>query len=236
MSETDSIRRVQDYNDSRRRLRSQTEGPEAARRELADAMRDLQDLLASGGGRESMLREVAAQMRASTEALQRDGRDETRAEYQTPAEMIPGMRDFHDRSPIVGLANPIAPPIEFSPEHENGRILGHGAFRKIHEGAPGIVHGGLLAAVLDELLGLATGLSDTPGMTGTLTIRYHRPTRTEAPIQLEARLDSVEGRRMQVSGECVVDGERTASAEGLFIAVDTAKFAAFEAARRERDL
>ena len=39
---------------------------------------------------------------------------------------------------------------------------------------PGLVHGGVSALILDQLLGEAAGAGGKPGMTGTLTLRYRR--------------------------------------------------------------
>ena len=55
-----------------------------------------------------------------------------------------------------------------------------------YEGPPGCVHGGVIALVFDELLGAANIAAGSPGMTGTLTIRYREPT----PIRTEIRLES----------------------------------------------
>ena len=45
-----------------------------------------------------------------------------------------------------------------------------------YEGPPGLVHGGVLALVLDQMLGEAAGAGGKPGMTGTLTLRYRQGT------------------------------------------------------------
>ena len=110
---------------------------------------------------------------------------------------------------------------------------GHCEFNRSHEGGPGLVHGGFLAALLDEALGMVTVYSGSAGMTGEYTVRYHAPTRIKVPLRFEARYEGREGRKLTVSADLWDGDTLTVSATGIFIAVDGAKFAAFAAARAE---
>ena len=102
------------------------------------------------------------------------------------------------------------------------------------EGGPGLVHGGFLAALLDEALGVVTVYSGSSGMTGEYTVRYLRPTRIKVPLTFEARFDRLEGRKIYVSAELRDGDDVTVTATGTFIAVDPSKFEAFFAERKER--
>ena len=82
---------------------------------------------------------------------------------------------FFDHSPLIGLSNPLSPPIELRAEPDRRSVSGRADFGSAYEGPPGCVHGGYVAAAFDEVLGFANALSGTPGMTGTLTVRYRRP-------------------------------------------------------------
>ena len=147
---------------------------------------------------------------------------------------VTGMETFHDRSPVVGLANPLAPPARYEQHADEHCVRGEVEFGSTFEGAPGIVHGGFLAALLDEVLGVATSYSGDPGMTREYTLRYHHPTRIKVPLRFEARFDRREGRKIFVSAD-VWDGEtKTVTAQGLFIAVDLSRFEALQAQRDER--
>ncbi|MGH9302431.1 MAG: PaaI family thioesterase, partial [Acidimicrobiales bacterium] len=79
-----------------------------------------------------------------------------------------------DHSPMLGLANPLAPPIRV--DLVDDVVVGKVHFGSAYEGPPGCVHGGFLAAAFDEVLGMTQSMSGRPGMTGTLSIRYRRPT------------------------------------------------------------
>ncbi len=126
--------------------------------------------------------------------------------------------DYLPRSPLVGEVSPLAPPIEWA--YTDGRIVGHGVFHAAYEGPPGYVHGGWVALTFDEILGMANIASGHPGMTGTLKVRYLRPTPLHRRVDLEGWTERVEGRRIKALGRMTVDGEVTAEAEGLFVTID----------------
>ena len=126
-----------------------------------------------------------------------------------------------DDSPIVGLANPLAPPVHI--EILSEKVVGWATFGEQYEGPPGYVHGGYVAAAFDDVLGMAQSLGGQPGMTGRLTIHYRRPHPLHTKIRYEAWLERVDGRKTIVAGASY-DGETLlGQAEGLFIAVDFAK-------------
>lgn len=138
-------------------------------------------------------------------------------------------RAFFDHSPIIGGANPLAPPLRL--EVRGGAIHGHARFGAAYEGPPSSVHGGYVAAAFDEVLGMAQSLGGNPGMTGTLTVRYRRPTPLHTDLRFEATLDRQEGRKLFTSGRLFAGDDLTAEAEGIFISVDFAKIAAMMARR-----
>ncbi len=134
-----------------------------------------------------------------------------------------------DHSPMLGLANPLAPPIRV--DLVDDVVVGKVHFGSAYEGPPGCVHGGFLAAAFDEVLGMTQSMSGRPGMTGTLSIRYRRPTPLHHDLVFEGRLLSVSGRKISTRGVCLADGEMTAEADGLFISVDLSKMGELYEAR-----
>ncbi len=215
------------------RFRSETgaEAPNAeAKRAFANALREiLEELGATTAPPEAF--------EADTARLHRLAR-EFRKFPPTPPESslgVPtGMETFQDRSPIVGFANPLAPPARYEHHPDERCVRGEVEFGKAFEGAPGIVHGGFLAALLDEVLGVATSYSGDPGMTGEYTIRYHHPTRIKVPLRFESRFDRREGRKIFVSANLWDGDTKTVTATGTFIAVDMSRFADLQAQRDER--
>ena len=137
---------------------------------------------------------------------------------------------FFDHSPVMGMANPLAAPLKL--EVRDGVVYGSVRFGAAYEGPPGSVHGGYVACAFDEVLGLAQSVGGNPGMTGTLTVRYRRPTPLLTDLRFEARLDRTERRKIFCSGELYAPDGLCAEAEGIFISVDLAKIADLMEKRR----
>ena len=136
-----------------------------------------------------------------------------------------------DHSPFIGLANPLSPPMILS--HRDDRVVADVTFGRAYEGPPGCVHGGLVAAAFDELLGAAQSLSGTQGMTAHLEVDYRLPTPLGVPLRLTGWLDRREGRKIWARATMHAGDTLTAEAEGLFIAFDTERFQALLRARQE---
>lgn len=137
-----------------------------------------------------------------------------------------------DFSPLLGRANPLAPPMEFYLDEDGPKVCADVTFGHAYEGPPGHVHGGLIAAALDELLGATQALSGSPGMTAQLDVSYRAPTPLHVPLRLESTLDNVVGRKIYTSGRVYNGDTLCAEATGLFISID---FAAIAAMRVDRD-
>ncbi|GAC1536805.1 MAG: PaaI family thioesterase [Acidimicrobiales bacterium] len=136
---------------------------------------------------------------------------------------------FLDNSPVMGEANPLAPPLKIS--IDGATVVGTVRFGSAYEGPPGCVHGGWIAATFDEVLGTTQGLTGLMGMTGTLSVRYKKPTPLHHELRFEGELVRQEGRKIYTIGRCFADGRLTAEADALFISVDFSKIAALFADR-----
>lgn len=139
---------------------------------------------------------------------------------------------FFDHSPMLGQANPLAPPIRLWLEGD--RILGTATFGAAYEGPPGCVHGGYVAAAFDEVLGSTQSLSGSPGMTGRLTVHYRKPTPLQTELRFVGWIEDVTGRKILTRGELWAGDLLCAEAEGLFISIDLTKFADMKAERDQR--
>ncbi len=219
-----------------REARAQLEnapGTWPAKRELAEAIRELTACLAETDAPEGELLAIAEQVR--TAARRFSGQPEM-IDPPGVAEMslAGGMEVFRDRSPIVGQANPLAPPATLAADHDTKMVYGEVFFGPAYQGAPGCVHGGFVAAVFDEALGMATVFSGRPGMTGWIRVSYKRPTPLETDLGIVARMDGVEGRKIRTSAELIAGDEVVAEATGLFISIPLEKFAELKQAERDR--
>lgn len=91
-----------------------------------------------------------------------------------------------------------------------------------YEGPPGAVHGGIVAAYLDEILGGAVvRATGRPAVTGELTVRYVRPVPSDMPLLGRGRLVTDHGRYVDVEGslEELEGGRVVATARGRFFPV-----------------
>jgi acyl-coenzyme A thioesterase PaaI-like protein len=118
---------------------------------------------------------------------------------------------------VVGLRNPIAVPLQIVQDKVVGRASAEFELNALYEGPPGQVHGGVVALVLDQVFGEAAAAGGTPGMTGTLTLRYVLNTPL-GPCSAAAWVDRRDGVKTVVKGELRrADGTVTVTAEGIFI-------------------
>ncbi|GHO74491.1 acyl-CoA thioesterase [Ktedonobacter sp. SOSP1-85] len=93
-----------------------------------------------------------------------------------------------------------------------------------HQGFPGVIHGGIVAAVLDEALNRTTMLTDTPAwtMTGRLDVRYRRYVPYGPLLRVRAKLGLQRGRMSQASGYLTLAEDESvvlAEAHGTFMAL-----------------
>lgn len=120
-------------------------------------------------------------------------------------------------SPALGRRNPVAPTIEV--EVSDDKVVhGTATFTEPYGGPPfDTCHGGVIALVYDDIVGLAAMVGAGGGMTARLTVNYRRPTPLYRPITLRAWLEEHEGRKFVARGEMRLDGELLSEADGLFI-------------------
>lgn len=116
---------------------------------------------------------------------------------------------------VVGLRNAVAPPLHIRREPD-GLVWADVELGMAYEGPAGLTHGGVSALLLDQVLGEAAEHGGAPGMTGTLTVRYRRPTPL-GKLHAEARVDRIEGVKTFVTGHIAGPDGVCVEAEGIFI-------------------
>lgn len=139
---------------------------------------------------------------------------------------------FFDHSPMLGAANPLAPPIEMWLEDDH--LAGRATFGAAYEGPPGCVHGGYVAAAFDEVLGSTQSMSGQSGMTARLVVQYRAPTPLHTELRFVGRLGGVDGRKITTTGELWAGDTLCAEAEGLFVSFPPGRFAELKARREGR--
>ncbi len=118
---------------------------------------------------------------------------------------------------VSGFANPMGIAITCRREGEDA--VASVSFGAAFEGAPGRAHGGVVAAVFDDVMGFVLSMVQTPAYTGRLSVSYLAPTPLDTALEFRARLGRREGRKLWIEGEATCRGQRFAESEGLFISI-----------------
>lgn len=197
-------------------------GLRLALRRLAGALREINEIMVDSTAPRELIERLADDAEALRDRLAAAPRGRVRAWHGMESD-DGSERVFHDTSPVIGLANVVAPPLRMRVDGET--VEGVVTFGAAYEGPPGHVHGGILAAAFDDVLGATQSATGRPGMTGTLAVRYRRPTPLHREARFTGRIERVHGRKIFTSGTLHVDGVLCAEAEALFISIDFAKMA-----------
>lgn len=115
-----------------------------------------------------------------------------------------------------GLRNETGLKLVFRREGE--RVVAD--FTPSHElqGFPGVLHGGIIATLLDETMGRTGALRQEWLMTGKLDVRYRKPARIDRPMRVWAEISRErEGAIDAVGAVELLDGSVVADARGLFL-------------------
>ena len=109
---------------------------------------------------------------------------------------------------------------------ENNTVVADFQPREEHQGFPGVIHGGIVAAVLDETLGRTSMLAKKPewSMTGRLEVRYRRYVPFGSLLRVRASLETERSRVVQASGKLTLADDEDvvlAEAHGTFLSLAT---------------
>lgn len=189
-------------------------------RRLAHATRQLIDALVMTDASEDVLRAAADAVEAVAVRFHRPDAPATPSALEGFGEASTSGDPFafFDHSPMLGVANPVAPPISLRRTGER-EVTGTAVFGAAYEGPPGCVHGGFIAAAFDEVLGAAQSFSGQAGLTGTLVVRYRSPTPLREELRFTASFDRVEGRKVLTSGTLHAGDRLCAEAEAIFVSM-----------------
>lgn len=119
-----------------------------------------------------------------------------------------------------GLDNPIGLQVsDFSLDGDE--VTASFRPQHLHRGFHDVLHGGIVATALDEILAW-TGIlvAGTMAVTGKLEFRFRNPAPPDADYQLVGRLVEQRGRRLVLEGSCRTGNMVVAEAKGLFLATD----------------
>lgn len=213
-------------------------GPDAAHppgpelRRLADAVRRVTDQIVRTHASPEQLAAAAAVVEQAAEMLEPATPPWSASVPAAPStDLDPHV--YFPFSPMVGWYSPLSPPLEC--EVADGTIVARGALGAAYEGPPGCVHGGILAGLFDEVLGIANITAGVGAMTGTLEIVYRSPTPLYTDLVFRGWTDRVEGRKVFTKGTVHAGDRLCAEAEGTFILVARERFESHTLGHGARD-
>ena len=193
----------------------------AAKRELADALRRLAHLTVCSEAPAEVLQGAATAVRQALTEMENYGARSFLQCYQD-GDYLAKPHLFSDRAWITGPSNPLSPlmSLEALENGAQGRVrLNHG-----YVGAPGWVHGGMVSALMDQLMGFILVSQGDPCVTQSLTMHYDRPTPSHEDLFFRAWIENDEGRRVHMHGEVRVGDKVTARGEAVFVRLEAKLF------------
>jgi acyl-coenzyme A thioesterase PaaI-like protein len=185
--------------------------PSGERTALAEALRRLLDVVVQTGASPADLRAAAIAIDSVTARL---------AGPVVRADMAIDRDSYRSHMSLVGgLSHPIAPQLVL--EQNESAVTGQVTVGPIFEGGPGLVHGGVLALLIDHAMGCVAAGPQRPAMTVQLSLHYRRPTPIGMPLTVAARLDRIDGRKLHLSATISADGQVTVDANAIFLTLTT---------------
>jgi uncharacterized protein (TIGR00369 family) len=136
---------------------------------------------------------------------------------------------------VCGLKNPLGLRASFY-ELENDELLAIFRPSEEHQSYPGRLHGGIATAILDETIGRAILMTDRSlwGVTVDFNTRYRRPVPLDEEIRVVGRVDKIEKRSFEGSGEILLkDGTVAVEGRGKFFKLPIENIADFDAEEQE---
>lgn len=122
---------------------------------------------------------------------------------------------------ICGWGNEISMKADFYNDVEAGLVFSEVVIPSYGDGWPGIAHGGIVAALLDETSYRSIWLDgnfDRVMATVEMDVRYRRPTPTGQPLRVVGWTLALDEERARVVGEIrLLDGTVTARCEALLL-------------------
>jgi len=184
------------------------------RQSLGASVRRLLDAVVTTGASASELGAAAVAIdQVTTRLAATTRRQELSAEPDTSARA--------SMSLVGGLSHPAAPQLtlQTTPDGAAGEVV----IGSVFQGGPGVVHGGVVALLVDHAMGFVANRALEPAMTVRLGLRYRRPTPLGVPLTVAVRLDRVEGRKLHLSATITASGEVTAEADAIFVRLTPGK-------------
>lgn len=115
---------------------------------------------------------------------------------------------------------------------DDGAVVGRAWFGSLAEGPPGHVHGGAMAALLDETMGLCCWVEGHRVLAKDLSVAFRRPLPLDSVVTFECRIAAVDGRIVSTVGRLLLPSlDVVADGRGTFATLPAEKLARLFARR-----
>lgn len=190
---------------------SEIERREAVTGALAESVRDLVDATIRSTVDDAEIAAVRAEVEALTARLRV-------AQLPGPAGVRYNKegRSWGWGNAVIGQRNAVAPPLVIVHADDEERSHAEVTLGAAYEGPPGMVHGGVSALLMDQVMGETASQFRRLTMTGTLTLRYLRPLPL-GPVRIDCWIASEVGRKVTVEATIGNPDGTAVEAHGLFI-------------------
>ncbi len=119
-----------------------------------------------------------------------------------------------------GGANPRGMHLTFEQDDATNRICGNFRLGPEYQGGANFVHGGIIATVLDEVMGKVCRFRNARAVTAELTIEYLKPVPIDVDLEIEGKEIEMNGRNIHIAGEIRNQaGQVLARARGRFVVI-----------------
>ncbi len=125
-----------------------------------------------------------------------------------------------------GGANDAGMKLAFEQDDERRRIVGRFRLGERYQGGGGMLHGGIIALLLDEAMGKVCRFRGVKAVTAELNVEYLKPIRVDQNIVVEAYEKEAKERSLIHAGEIRnEEGVVLARGRGRFVTVNAEKYA-----------
>lgn len=209
------------------------------RRDASAALNRLSHALVNHQARPEVLEMIATEADRLAESIEQETQRKRRLEFVSDAEFRRAVDeggnparpdgaflDMFEDSPVSGSANPLSIGLKIAtfPTEAVGRVT----LRPGWQGAPGRAHGGVVAAIVDEVLGAMLPVLGVVAFTGELKLRYVAPCPMGVPLEFRASKSGDDGRKLYLTCEGTGPDGVFVQATSTFIVVDLSMFAELE--------
>jgi uncharacterized protein (TIGR00369 family) len=119
-----------------------------------------------------------------------------------------------------GGANALGMKLTFEQDDAAKRIRGKFRLGAEYQGGPGFIHGGIIATVLDEVMGKVCRFRGVRAVTAELDIKYLKPVLVDVDLVVEGYETEMTGRNLHLVGEIRdASGTLLAQARGRFVII-----------------